>query len=98
MTQDVVDIYKRANEEKRQLSAEEKEIVLSAQNALIQEQLELMKFSSKEKEALTKAMNGRIEELNSTQLAKALSNTKKMIEEENKAYKEQKKEIEQLYK
>lgn len=98
MAQDVVDIYKRANEEKRQLSAEEKEIVLSAQNALIQEQLELMKFSSKEKEAITKAMNGRIEELNSTQLAKALSNTKKMIEEENKAYKEQKKEIEQLYK
>ncbi|HEM5082123.1 TPA: phage tail tape measure protein [Streptococcus suis] len=98
MAQDVVDIYKRANEEKRQLSAEEKEIVLSAQNALIQEQLELMKFSSKEKEALTKAMNGRIEELNSTQLAKALSNTKKMIEEERKAYKEQKKEIEQLYK
>ncbi|HFU4206541.1 TPA: phage tail tape measure protein, partial [Streptococcus suis] len=98
MVQDVVDIYKRANEQKRQLSAEEKEIVLSAQNALIQEQLELMQFSNKEKEALTKAMNGRIEELNSTQLAKALSNTKKMIEEENKAYKEQKKEIEQLYK
>ncbi|HFI0134776.1 TPA: phage tail tape measure protein [Streptococcus suis] len=98
MAQDVVDIYKRANEEKRQLSAEEKEIVLSAQNALIQEQLELMKFSSKEKEAITKAMNGRIEELNSTQLTKALSNTKKMLEEENKAYKEQKKEIEQLYK
>ncbi|HFI0171038.1 TPA: phage tail tape measure protein [Streptococcus suis] len=98
MAQDVVDIYKRANEKKRQLSAEEKEIVLSAQNALIQEQLELMEFSSKEKEALTKAMNGRIEELNATQLTKALSNTKKMLEAENKAYKEQKKEIEQLYK
>lgn len=97
MAQDVVDIYKRANEQKRQLSAEEKEIVLSAQNALIQEQLELMKFSSKEKEALTKAMNGRIEELNATQLTKALSNTKKMIKEENKAYKEQKNAIQGLY-
>ncbi|CQR24574.1 tail protein, phage assocaited [Streptococcus varani] len=97
MASDIVDIYKRANEQKRKLSDEEKQIVLSAQNALINEQLDLMKFSSKEKEAITKAMNGRLEELNSTQLAKALSNTMTMIEEENKAYKSRKKDIERLY-
>ncbi|HFR3976730.1 TPA: phage tail tape measure protein [Streptococcus suis] len=97
MAEDVINIYKRANDQRRQLSAEEREIVLSAQNALIQEQLEQLKVSGKDKEAITKAMNGRIEELNAAQLTKALSTTKKWIEDENKAYQSRKDEIQRLF-
>lgn len=97
MSEDVVNIYKTANEQRRQLSEEEKKIVLSAQTSLIQEQLAQLKYSGKEKEAITKAMNGQINELNQTQLAKALSTTKEWIEEENKAYKSRKKDIKQLF-
>lgn len=98
MSEEVVSIYKNANEQRRQLSEEEKQIVLSAQTALIQEQLEQLKYSGKEKEAITKAMNGQIDELNGAQLAKALSTTKKWIESENKEYKSRKNGIEQLFK
>lgn len=98
MSEEVVSIYKNANEQRRQLSEEEKQIVLSAQTALIQEQLEQLKYSGKEKEAITKAMNGQIDELNNDQLAKALSTTKEWIEAENKEYQNRKKSIEGLYK
>ena len=98
MSEEVVSIYKNANEQRRQLSEEEKQIVLSAQTALIQEQLEQLKYSGKEKEAITKAMNGQIDELNNDQLAKALSTTKEWIEAENKEYQNRKKGIEGLYK
>lgn len=97
MAEDVTAIYSRANEQRRQLSAEEKQIVLSAQTALIQEQLEQLKLSGKEKEAVIQAMNGQIDELNRTQLAKALSTTKQWIEEENAAYKEKKDFIKRMY-
>ena len=97
MSEDVINIYKNANDQRRQLSEEEKEIVLSAQTSLIQEQLEQLKYSGKEKEAITKAMNGQIDELNVTQLTKALDVTKKWIEEENKEYKSRKKGIEALF-
>ena len=79
MSEDVINIYKNANDQRRQLSEEEKEIVLSAQTSLIQEQLEQLKYSGKEKEAITKAMNGQIDELNETQLTKALDTTKKCL-------------------
>lgn len=97
MSEDVVNIYKNANEQRRQLSEEEKQIVLSAQTSLIQEQLAQLKYSGKEKEAITKAMNGQFDELNQAQLTKALSTTKEWIEKENKAYKGRKKDIEQLF-
>ena len=76
MSEDVIGIYKNANDQRRQLSEEEKEIVLSAQTALIKEQLEQLKYSGKEKEAITKATNGQIDHLNVTQLTKALDTTK----------------------
>lgn len=93
MSDEVVNIYKNANDQRRQLSEEEKQIVLSAQNALIKEQLEQLKYSGKEKEAIVKAMNGEVDDLNSKQLEKALATTKKWIEAENKEYSTRKKAL-----
>ncbi|HFI0238315.1 TPA: phage tail tape measure protein [Streptococcus suis] len=97
MAEDVVAIYKRASEQKRALSDEEHQIVLSAQKAFIEEQLAQLKVSAQDKEAITKAMMGRIEELNSSQLLKALSTTKKWIEDEKAAYSERKDDIQRMY-
>lgn len=97
MSDEVINIYKNANSQRRVLSEEEKAIVLSAQNALIQEQLSQLKYSGKEKENITKAMNGQLEELNQTQLTKALAVTKQWIEEENKAYNKRKSQLERLF-
>ncbi|HFI0634095.1 TPA: phage tail tape measure protein [Streptococcus suis] len=97
MAEDVVAIYKRASEQKRALSEEEHQIVLSAQKAFIEEQLAQLKVSAQDKEAITKAMMGRIEELNSSQLLKALSTTKKWIEDEKAAYSERKDDIQRMY-
>ncbi|HFU4116313.1 TPA: phage tail tape measure protein [Streptococcus suis] len=97
MAEDVVAIYRRAAEQKRALSDEEHQIVLSAQKAFIEEQLAQLKVSAQDKEAITKAMMGRIEELNSSQLLKALSTTKKWIEDEKAAYSERKDDIQRMY-
>lgn len=97
MSDEVIQIYRNANEHRRALSEEEKAIVLNNQNELINKQLELLNYSGKEKEAIVKAMNGKIEELNTNQLQKALDTTTKWIEDENKQYKKRKKNLEEMY-
>ena len=96
MSDEVVNIYKNASENHRELSAEEKEIVLNNQTELINKQLELMNFSKEERKNIQKAMNGDYESLNTEQLSKALDTTKKWLSEENKAYKQSKKELKEL--
>ena len=96
MSDEVVQIYKNASESHRELSAEEKEIVLNNQTELINKQLELMDFSKEERKNIQKAMNGDYENLNTEQLSKALDTTKKWLSEENKAYKQSKKELKEL--
>lgn len=97
MSDEVIQIYRNANEHRRTLSEEEKAIVLNNQNELINKQLELLNYSGKEKEAIIQAMNGKIEELNTNQLQKALDTTTKWIEDENKQYKKRKKNLEEMY-
>ncbi|TWT12079.1 hypothetical protein [Streptococcus sp. sy004] len=97
MSDDVINVYKNANSQRRSLSEEEKAIVLSAQQALIQEQLSQLKYSGKEKEAITKAMNGQLDDLNQTQLTKALATTKQWLEAENKEYNKRKSSLERLF-
>lgn len=96
MSDEVLNIYKNASENRRKLSDEEKELVLSTQKALVDKQLSLMKFSGKERAAIQKAINGEFNELNTTQLAKALSVTKDWLTEENNAYKKSKSELKKL--
>ena len=98
MSDEVVTIYKNASESHRELSAEEKEIVLNNQTELINKQLELMNFSKEERKNIQKAMNGDYENLNTEQLSKALDTTKKWLSEENKAYKQSKSELKELLK
>ncbi|WP_159584004.1 phage tail tape measure protein [Streptococcus halichoeri] len=97
MSDEVINIYRNASEQHRQLTAEEKAIVLENQNEMINTQLSLMKFSKKERVAITKAMNGELESLNKEQLSKALNVTQKWIEEENKSYKKRRKNLKKLY-
>ncbi|HFU4218381.1 TPA: phage tail tape measure protein [Streptococcus suis] len=97
MSDQVIAIYKNANEQRRALTEEEYAIVLNNQTELINKQLSLLEYSGQEKEAITKAMNGRLEELNSAQLSKAMQTTVKWLEEENKAYKASKDELKEIY-
>ena len=97
MSDEVIAIYQNAKEQRRELTQEEKQIVLTNQNELIRTQLELMKFSGEEQIAMTKAMNGQLDELNQTQRIKALELTRKWIEEENKSYEEKKQNYQKLH-
>lgn len=97
MSDEVIAIYQRASEQRRQLTEEEKSIVLANQNELIDAQLSLLDYSEKEKLAITKAMNGQLDELNDQQLKKALDVSKKWIEEEDKSYNEHKNNLQEMY-
>nr|WP_241964673.1 phage tail tape measure protein [Streptococcus chenjunshii] len=98
MSDEVIEIYKNASDNNRKLSAEEKEIILNNQKELISKQLEMMDLSKKERTAIQKAMNGELDELNETQLNKALSTTQDWLKKENKLYKDAKDELKQLHK
>lgn len=93
MSKQVKEIYDRHNGDVSKLTQAEKELVLRNQNEMIQEQLQLMHFSAKERKALTQVLNGELDELNIKQLDKALQNTNKMLEDENTAYRQRKKEL-----
>lgn len=98
MADDVVKIYQRASDNHRELTETEREIVKSAQNAMIEEKLALMGKEKDETIAIRKAMNGEVNELNQKQAAKGLATVKSWIEEENKAYKKQKADLKDFYK
>lgn len=97
MSDEVINIYKNASEQHRQLTEEEKSVVLANQNELIKTQLSLMKYSGNEKIAITKAMNGQLDELNNTQISKAKKVVEGWIKDENKIYKERKSNLQKLY-
>ena len=97
MSDEIINIYKSVSEQHRQLTAEEKAVVLANQNELIKTQLSLMKYSGNEKIAITKAMNGQLDELNDSQISKAKKVVEGWIKDENKAYKERKKQYQELY-
>ncbi len=86
MSDEVINIYQNASNEHRRLTEEENAVVLANQNELINVQLSKLNYSAKEKKAITKAMNGELEALNSQQLTKALEVTEKWIKAENKSY------------
>lgn len=94
MSDEVIKIYQNANDQKRKLTEEEKAIVLKNQNELINTQLSLMDYSKKERIAITKAMNGQIDELNEAQLTKSLQVARKWLDEEDKLYKKRKTALE----
>ena len=72
-------------------------VVMANQNELIKTQLSLMKDSGNEKIAITKAMNGQLDELNDSQISKAKKVVEGWIKDENKAYKERKSNLQKLY-
>lgn len=89
MSDEVIQIYQNAANNHRKLSEEEKAIVLSNQNELINTQLELMEYSGEERINMIKAFNGQADELNTEQLKKATELTEKWAKEEQASYKEQ---------
>ena len=96
MADDVINIYKNAAENHRDLSEEERVIVKSAQTAMIEEKLALLGYEKNEVASIRKAMNGEAEELNREQANKALSVVRDWIEEENSLYKSQKSKLSEM--
>lgn len=88
MSDEVIQIYQNAANNHRKLSEEEKAIVLSNQNELINTQLSLMEYSGEERINMIKAFNGQADELNTEQLKKATELTEKWAKEEQASYKE----------
>ncbi|WP_421426057.1 phage tail tape measure protein [Streptococcus suis] len=88
LSDEVLAIYQRHKENHTQLTEEEKQLVLEKQTELINKQLELMEFSSEERLAIQKAMNGQLEDLNKTQIQQAVKTTKKWMDDEKAAYEE----------
>lgn len=97
MSDEVINIYQNASNEHRRLTEEENAVVLANQNELINVQLSKLNYSAKEKKAITKAMNGELESLNSQQLTKALEVTEKWIKAENKSYQKLKSGLKKAY-
>ncbi|WP_449456024.1 phage tail tape measure protein [Streptococcus suis] len=88
LSDEVLAIYQRHKENHTQLTEEEKQLVLEKQTELINKQLELMEFSSEERLAIQKAMNGQLDDLNKTQIQQAVNTTKKWMDDEKAAYEE----------
>ena len=88
MSDEVIQIYQNAANNHRKLSEEEKAIVLSNQNELINTQLQLMEYSGEERINMIKAFNGQADELNTEQLKKATELTEKWAKEEQASYNE----------
>lgn len=88
MSDEVIRIYQNAANNHRKLSEEEKAIVLSNQNELINTQLQLMEYSGEERINMIKAFNGQADELNTEQLKKAAELTEKWAKDEQASYKE----------
>ena len=88
MSDEVIRIYQNAANNHRKLSEEEKAIVLSNQNELINTQLQLMEYSGEERINMIKAFNGQADELNTEQLKKATELTEKWAKDEEASYKE----------
>ncbi|NQI43952.1 phage tail tape measure protein [Streptococcus suis] len=88
LSDEVLAIYQRHKENHTQLTEEEKQLVLEKQTELINKQLELMEFSSEERLAIQKAMNGQLDDLNKTQIQQAVNTTKKWMDDEKVAYEE----------
>lgn len=97
MSDEVVRIYQNAANNHREITEEERTVVKTAQNAMIEEKLSLLGYEKDESVAIRKAMNGEIDELNTAQAAKGLKTVKKWIEEENKSYEDNKKNYKKLY-
>lgn len=98
MSDEVIAIYQKHNNDRQQLTEQEKAIVLNAQNEMINKQLELMNFSAKERKALQTAINGDLDSLNREQLNKALDNVEKMLDKEKSAYETKKKALNEVLK
>ncbi|HEM4385197.1 TPA: phage tail tape measure protein [Streptococcus suis] len=88
LSDEVLAIYQRHKENHTQLTEEEKQLVLEKQTELINKQLELMEFSSEERLAIQKAMNGQLDDLNKTQIQQAVNTVKKWRDDEKAAYEE----------
>lgn len=93
VSDEILGIYKRNAENHTQLSAEEKRLVLQYQTDLINEQLELMDYSSEERIAIQKAMNGELESLNKAQLDNVFKQTSEWMADENKAYEDRRNKL-----
>ena len=97
MSDEVIQIYQNAANNHRDITENERAIVKSAQNAMIEEKLSLLGYEKDESVAIRKAMNGEIDELNTAQAAKGLKTVKKWIEEENNSYEQAKDNYKKLY-
>ncbi|MCE6986826.1 phage tail tape measure protein [Streptococcus suis] len=88
LSDEVLAIYQRHKENHTQLTEEEKQLVLEKQTELINKQLELMEFSSEERLAIQKAMNGQLDDLNKAQIQQAVNTVKKWRDDEKAVYEE----------
>lgn len=89
MTDEIIQIYQNASDQHRKITREEQAVIYDYENQFINKQLELQKYSADQRTAITKAMNGQINDLNETQLSVGVGVVEKWIKDENKLYKEQ---------
>ncbi len=89
MTDEIIQIYQNASDQKRKITREEQALIYDYENQLIDKQLSLQKYSADERTAIMKAMNGQINDLNETQLRKGSGVVAKWLENEKKLYDEQ---------
>ncbi|WP_302991959.1 phage tail tape measure protein [uncultured Streptococcus sp.] len=89
MTDEIIQIYQNASDQHRKITREEQAVIYDYENQFISKQLELQKYSADQRTAITKAMNGQINDLNETQLSVGVGVVEKWIKDENKLYKEQ---------
>ena len=89
MTDEIIQIYQNASDQKRKITREEQALIYDYENQFIDKQLSLQKYSADERTAIMKAMNGQISDLNETQLRKGSGVVAKWLENEKKLYNEQ---------
>lgn len=93
MSQQVIDIYQKHNNDSKQITSQEKEIVLNNQKEMINAQMDLLKLSGEEKKNVMIALNGDVNQLNRTQLEDATKHLETLMSKENEAYKKEKDDL-----
>lgn len=97
MTDEIIQIYQNASDQKRKITREEQALIYDYENQFISKQLEMQKYSADERTAILKAMNGQINDLNETQLRKGTGVVAKWLKDEIKLYEDQTKALKEEY-
>ncbi|MBP1044842.1 phage tail tape measure protein [Enterococcus sp. BWM-S5] len=93
MADQVASIYERHKNDTSKFTAEEKALVLSNRQSMIEAELNLLKISGKEKESILNGMNSNVQKMTQQQLENFTGSIGNALRKQTESYKEQVEQI-----